>query len=415
MSRSLDQSRPFRAGRHRAETAPVISTPPTPTGSGAEMPHPAPTPAGAASAPLRRRRVRGPAFEVPPAPESSPKAQAASPATEVIAAVAPTTSALRSAAAPETTLRSRERREAAGKPAEAKPVAAPRSRPATAHSPQIASAFTSDAQAVLRKAASLRVMGHRMAVVTGALAVVLAVGTASQATELPFFGNESSAQDAPDAADAPHTTKGTLPTYSSGRAAPQPAASTPPGAPGAAPAEATPGTDDSQPGEDPGASALPAVADLPMPVDAPTLDGMLAASPATVPPSPAPTVVLEPPVTPSATPAAPTSSAGPAPAAPPTAPAPATSPTPTASSLPPSPTATATGGASEEAVDTRSYAIARLASYGWGAEQMNALNQLWDTSVKWRPSQVDRGLSYIKERHGSPAKALEFRATNNWY
>ena len=46
---------------------------------------------------------------------------------------------------------------------------------------------------------------------------------------------------------------------------------------------------------------------------------------------------------------------------------------------------------------------------------MNALNVLWDTSTKWRPSQVDRGLGYIKERYGSPAKALEFRAANNWY
>lgn len=71
--------------------------------------------------------------------------------------------------------------------------------------------------------------------------------------------------------------------------------------------------------------------------------------------------------------------------------------------------------AEEDTVDTRAYASARLASYGWGAEQMNALNALWDTSTKWRPSRVDKGLSYIKQRHGSPAKALEFRAANNWY
>jgi hypothetical protein len=84
----------------------------------------------------------------------------------------------------------------------------------------------------------------------------------------------------------------------------------------------------------------------------------------------------------------------------------------------PAPTATspaAGDGTAEEAVDTRSYASSRLASYGWGAEQINALNVLWDTSTMWRPSQVDRGLSYIKERYGSPAKALEFRAANNWY
>jgi len=46
---------------------------------------------------------------------------------------------------------------------------------------------------------------------------------------------------------------------------------------------------------------------------------------------------------------------------------------------------------------------------------MDALNLLWDTSVRWRPSQVNRGLSYIKERYGSPVKAQEFHAANNWY
>jgi hypothetical protein len=46
---------------------------------------------------------------------------------------------------------------------------------------------------------------------------------------------------------------------------------------------------------------------------------------------------------------------------------------------------------------------------------MNALNALWDTATKWRPSQVERGLSYIKKNYGSPAKALEFRAAHKWY
>ena len=415
MSRSLDQSRPFRAGRHRAETAPVITAPLTPTGSGPDVPAP-PEPA---SAPLRRRRARGPAFEVPPAPDPAAKAGAASPATEAIAAVAPSRSAAESAAATEATRRSRGPREAAGKPA-AKPAAAPTSRPATAHNPQIPSVFTSDAQAVLKRAASLRAMGHRMAVVAGALAVVLAVGTASQATELPFFGNESFPQDAPEATDATRARKGTPPTYSSGHAAPRPGGSKPSGA---APAHAVPGTDEVHAG-DPDASALAAVSDLPMPVDAPTLAGILAASPATAPPSPAPTVILEPPVMSSAAPAAPTSPAVPATSEPTTPPPSATAPAPapSASPLPPSPTAAATAtapaagdAASEETVDTRSYASARLASYGWGPEQMDALNLLWDTSVRWRPSQVNRGLSYIKERYGSPVKAQEFHAANKWY
>ncbi|TAP44037.1 hypothetical protein [Arthrobacter sp. S39] len=256
-----------------------------------------------------------------------------------------------------------------------------------------------------------------MAIVAGSLAVLLAVGTASQATELPFFGKESSAQDAPVATDATGATSGTQPTGTNGRVAPRPGAATPPGTPGT-PGQAAPGTDNVPATTDPIASSVPAVADLPMPVDAPTLAGILADSPAAVPPSPTPTVILQPPVISPATPAPPASPAAAAPA--PTTTPPAATPTPVAASPAPSPTGTAApseegDGTTDEAVDTRSYASARLASYGWGAEQMNALNVLWDTSAKWRPSQVDRGLGYIKERYGSPAKALEFRAANNWY
>jgi hypothetical protein len=72
-------------------------------------------------------------------------------------------------------------------------------------------------------------------------------------------------------------------------------------------------------------------------------------------------------------------------------------------------------GAADDVVDTTSYVSTQLSSYGWGAEEMTALNTLWDTSAKWRGSQVDRGMSYIKQRYGSPTKALEFRAANNWY
>lgn len=416
MSRSLDQSRPFRAGRHRAEPAPVITTPLPPTSSDAEV-HPPGPPTEPASTGLRRRRDRRPAFEIPPAPESAPAAEAASPVTEAIPAVAPRSSVPESAlrAAPAATSRVTARREAAEQPAQATPVAAPGSGPATARSPQVATAFTSDAQAVLGRAASVRVMGHRMAVVAGALGVLLAVGAAGQATELPFFGKESSAQDARGATDATRATLGTQPTYASGRATPRPSTSTPPGTPGAAPSAAQ-GTGDVPAAADPDDSALPAVADLPMPVDAPTLAGILAASPAAVAPSSGPSVELQPPVISSAPPAAPSSPAAAAPAPSPTA----TAPTPVAASPAPSPTPTATSpeagdGISDEAVDTRAYASARLASFGWGAEQMDALMALWDTSIEWRPSQVDRGLSYIKERYGSPAKALEFRAANNWF
>lgn len=414
MSRSLDQSRPFRAGRHRAEPAPVITTPLPPTSSDADVPHPGPAPTDPASAGLRRRRDRRPAFEIPPAPQSAPAAEAASPAREAIPAVAPRSSVPESAlrAAPGPAPRVTARHEPADQRAEATPVAAAGSGPATVPGPQVATAFSSDAQAVLGRAASVRVMGHRMAVVAGALGVLLAVGAAGQATELPFFGKESSVQDARGATDAARGTLGTQPTYANGRATPRPNASTPPGT------AAAQGTEDVPAAADPHASDLPAVAELPMPVDAPTLAGILAASPAAVAPSSGPTVQLQPPVISSAPPAAPASPAAAAPAPSPAATSPA--PTPAATSPAPSPTPTATSpeagdGTADEAVDTRSYASARLASYGWGAEQMDALMVLWDTSVQWRPSQVDRGLSYIKERYGSPAKALEFRATNNWY
>ena len=201
MSRSLDQSRPFRAGRHRAAAAPVITTPVTPTSSDAEAPHPGHGSTETASAPLRRRRDRRPAFDVPPAPESGRPSETASPATEAIPAIAPMGSA------PESPRR----------------AAAPGRGPATALSPQVATAFSSDARAILKRAASVRVVGHRMAIVAGSLAVLLAVGTASQATELPFFGKESSAQDAPGATDATGAASGTQPTGTNGRATPRPA------------------------------------------------------------------------------------------------------------------------------------------------------------------------------------------------
>lgn len=428
MSRSLDQSRPFRAGRHRADAAPVTTTPPTHTSSTTDEPVRGPAASEPASGALRRRRNRRPAFEVPPAPEAARNAGPASPATEALPVAAPRSSASESAprAGTATTRQAATRRAGARNKAVEIHAPAPRSASAgagsaaaTAPGGQAATDFSSDAPALLKRAASVRVMGHRMAVVTGALAVVLAVGTASQATELPFFGKEASAQDAPAAAEATRATLGTQPTSMNGRATPRPSTSTPPGTPGAAPAQGAPG--EGAPGAgsvpiigDPAASALPAIAELPMPVDAPTLAGIVAASPAAVPPSSGPSVQLEPPVISAPAPAPSPAAAAPAPAPP------APAPTPTPTSPAPSPTAPATAtatadGTLEEAVDTRSYASARLAAYGWGAEQIDALNLLWDTSTKWRPSQVDRGLSYIKDRYGSPAKAAEFRAANNWY
>jgi hypothetical protein len=362
-----------------------------------------PAPTEPASAALRRSRVRRPAFVVPPAPETAPVAKAP-PVPE------PKSSApeIAPATAPMVTQQSRARGDAAEEPLGTTPAATPGDEPVTALSPQVA-AFSSQPQAVLRKAASVRVMGHRMAVVAGAFAVLIGVGAATQAAELPFFGKESSAQDAAGAPYATRPTSGTRPTSATSTASPQAAASTtPPSTSSGTPAQASPGTDGVPAAANPRATTLPTVASLPMPVDVPTLAGIVAATSAAAPPSSNP----QPPTVSSTTPTSPTETTAPT-----TAPAPA----PIAASPAPSPTtATATApavevGAAEDTVDTYAYASDRLASYGWGAEQMAALDTLWDTSTKWRPSQVDRGLSYIKQRYGSPAGALEFRAANNWY
>jgi hypothetical protein len=407
MSRSKDQPRPFQAGRHRADAAPVSTKPLTPPSPDAEVSNAEPAPTEPASAALRRSRVRRPAFVVPPAPETAPVAKA--PPVPEPASSAPETAPT---TAPTVTRQSGDRGDAAEEPLETTPAATPGDEPVTALSPQVA-AFSSQPQAVLRKAASVRIMGHRMAVVAGAFAVLLGVGAATQAAELPFFGKESSAQDAAGAADAARPTSGTRPTSATSPASPQAAASTtPPGTSSGTPAQAAPGTDGVPAAADPWATSLPAIASLPMPVDVPTLAGIVAATSAAAPPSSDPSSNLQPPVVASTTPTSPTETTAPT-----TAPAPA----PIAASPAPSPTtATATApavevGAAEDTVDTYAYASDRLASYGWGAEQMAALDTLWDTSTKWRPSQVDRGLSYIKQRYGSPAEALEFRAAKNWY
>ncbi|MGX9899406.1 hypothetical protein ACW0JT_05065 [Arthrobacter sp. SA17] len=313
---------------------------------------------------------------------------------------------------------------AAEKPAVSAPAAAIDVRTG-ALSPQLAAVFSSKPDDVLKKAVSVRVMGQRMAVVAGAFAVLLGVGAASQATELPFFGKEASAQEAPGTTNATRATSGSRPT--AGTASPRPTASaTSPGITSGTPAQAAAGA--GAPAEaNPQGTGLPGLGSLPMPVDAPTLAAIAAASSAAAPPASA--------TSPNAQPPASSSNPQPAPASPTAAPAPATAPAPTtAPSQSPSTLLTpitglvdpllgaatttapvAVDGASEDVVDTTTYASSRLASYGWGTEEMTALNSLWDTSAGWRGSQVDRGMSYIKQRYGSPTKALEFRAANNWY
>ncbi|UVJ40269.1 hypothetical protein [Arthrobacter sp. CJ23] len=96
----------------------------------------------------------------------------------------------------------------------------------------------------------------------------------------------------------------------------------------------------------------------------------------------------------------------------------------------------------------KAYAASQLASYGWGQDQMSALNILWEKESNWRTTatnassgaygivqslpaskmasagadwetnyktQIKWGLDYIKERYGSPAAALSFHYANNWY
>ena len=96
----------------------------------------------------------------------------------------------------------------------------------------------------------------------------------------------------------------------------------------------------------------------------------------------------------------------------------------------------------------KAYAASRLAAYGWGQDQMGALEILWTKESGWRTTatkptsgaygivqslpgskmssvgadwqtnfrtQIDWGLNYIKERYGSPSNALNFHYANNWY
>ena len=440
MSRSLDQSRPLKAGRHRAEAAPSVTQPVAPTSPDTEEPtrgtvstdpvsttviptvqvpteptQPVPT--------LRRSRNRRPAFEVPPAPGTAPVTEAApeaapkasAPETALMAEVPP---------AAATTRRSRIRRAAVEKPMESTPDAAADGEPMSALSPQVAAAFSSQPDDVLKNAVSVRVMGQRMAVVAGAFAVLLGVGAASQATELPFFGKEASAQEAPGGTDATRGTSGTRPT--TGTATPRPTVSaTSPGISSGAPAPAAAGGDVPA-AVNPLATSLPGIGSLPMPVDAPTLAAITGATSAAAPPASATSSNTQP-AAPSSNPQQASSpSAVPAPATT-AAPAPAPSQSPTTALTPITGlldpllgTATASepgiiDGAADSIVDTTSYATTQLTSYGWGAEEMTALNTLWDTSAQWHGSQVDRGLTYIKQRYGSPTEALKFREANNWY
>ncbi|MDQ4504220.1 hypothetical protein [Sinomonas sp. ASV322] len=96
----------------------------------------------------------------------------------------------------------------------------------------------------------------------------------------------------------------------------------------------------------------------------------------------------------------------------------------------------------------QAYASSQLAKFGWGQDQMQALITLWNRESNWTTTatnassgaygiaqslpggkmasagsdwqtnyrtQIDWGLGYIKDRYGSPANALAFHYTHNWY
>jgi hypothetical protein len=102
----------------------------------------------------------------------------------------------------------------------------------------------------------------------------------------------------------------------------------------------------------------------------------------------------------------------------------------------------------DDPAGAKAYAASRLAAFGWGQDQMSALETLWTKESGWKTTatnassgaygivqslpgskmasvgadwqtnyrtQIDWGLNYIKERYGSPANALGFHYANNWY
>jgi hypothetical protein len=90
------------------------------------------------------------------------------------------------------------------------------------------------------------------------------------------------------------------------------------------------------------------------------------------------------------------------------------------------------------------YAKSEVHFLGWNTSEYKALNKLWTTESHWRSvaynrqpvygkhaggipqilglstktpalEQIDRGLSYIKNRYGKPSVAWAFHRTHGWY
>lgn len=446
MTPTMDEPR-RRTARHRAEQAVPLTTDPiasqvaAPSALGAHVRAADDAAAPAAAAPdsnkPRGRRARSTERPAAPKTESlnaavlatSPTADPATTAaipTVTGAADAAPAAAIPTATAPSDTaaFRSAPRRTVIA--ADTRDTASPVAR---------AGAYNSNPQAIVKKAASVRVMSNRMAVAAGAVALLVAVGSAGQAADLPFFGKESSAQDAQ--ARGGITTSGDAAggIWSGFGISPQPSATTP-GLSGEGTKQA-------------GDAAPPAAGDVPAGISATTDTASGLASIARGRPGGLPSRAGEPTIgsghaaaaealsttSPASPSAASSGTASPDPAssgtassgtASPTSPAPSEASSPTASTSPggaggssseatsssptPSPTPT-----QEEVSEGQSYARKRLPSYGWGEDQMDALRALWDRPSDWRKERIDAGLDYIKKRYGSPAKALQHRKANKSY
>lgn len=457
MTPTMDEPR-RRTARHRAEQAVPLTTDPiasqvaAPSARGAHVRAADDAAAPAAAAPdsnkPRGRRARS--TERPAAPKTESLNAAVVPATSPTAdpattAAIPTVTgaadaapaaAIPTATAPSDTAAFRSARRRTVIAADTRDTASPVARPG---------AYNSNPQAIVKKAASVRVMSNRMAVAAGAVALLVAVGSAGQAADLPFFGKESSAQDAQ--ARGGITTSGDAAggIWSGFGISPQPSATTPglsgegtkqagdaaPPAAGDVPAGISATTDT--------ASGLASIArgrpgGLPSRAGEPTIgSGHAAAAEAlstTSPASPSAassgTASPDPASSGTASPDPASSGTASSATASPTSPAPSEASSPTASTSPgeaggssseaasPSPTPSPTP-TQEEISEGQSYARKRLPSYGWGEDQMDALRALWDRPSDWRKERIDAGLDYIKKRYGSPAKALQHRKANKSY
>jgi hypothetical protein len=104
------------------------------------------------------------------------------------------------------------------------------------------------------------------------------------------------------------------------------------------------------------------------------------------------------------------------------------------------------------ALAAKSHAKSQLAVFGWSASEWSCLSSLWGRESAWNPNsrnktavqiykngklikvhaggipqilgmnprlsvpeQVNRGLTYVKARYGSPCKAKYFWDRHNWY